>query len=351
MLLKKSFKPLPPKLPTSSKKETKKIVNVKMKGKTKTKPKKGKGKVDECVDDEEDDDDENDDELDEEDDDNEEDDEEDERDEIAAHEERLAARASIKAEREKIKARKNALALEVKQALDTLSSTSKAWLKNRRKETDSLSTLPHLDSPFELKSKVLLLSIKDTFCGQSLLEHHAVEWVSIQGSSRSRFLTTLGEICILEHAIIRAYRPFLLALPDSAAAYIRLRVEELTKDWRTTHIRKGLRQSKLTSTSSSKSVKTDKFKWADGLSFDRVAASHSKFEADKELDGVKIELMRRRQTEEVQRVVKSLEALDCTWDVVSPMPRKSYATAPQVTENIQDKIIDLVTVRIFYNIV
>jgi hypothetical protein len=68
--------------------------------------------------------------------------------------------------------------------------------------------------------------------------------------------------------------------------------------------------------------------------YDHVTTSHSKFEADEELDGIKIELMRRRQTEEVQQVVKLLEALDCTWDVVSPLPRKSFMTTPHVTENI-----------------
>jgi hypothetical protein len=152
--------------------------------------------------------------------DNEEDNEEDEWDELVAHEECLVACVSIKAEHEMIKARKNALTLEVKQALDILSSTSKVWLKNHCKETDSLSMLPHLNSPFELKSKVSLSSIKDTFHGQSLLKYHADQWVSIQGSSHSRILTTLSEVCILEHVIVHTYCPFLLALPDSAASYI-----------------------------------------------------------------------------------------------------------------------------------
>ncbi|KAF8415176.1 hypothetical protein L210DRAFT_3657837 [Boletus edulis BED1] len=202
------------------------------------------------------------------------------------------------------------------------------------------AVLPILNS-WSRSSKISSDITDNAFRGQNLLAFHTFEWAVGTGPSKARNCRALAQLSILEHSIIQSYRPYLLNVPGSAAAYLRDAIFNCCRKLLvTTTISGGLRQSTLTPQSPTPLISASF--WPDEISVDTVVLERPSFDISQEFVNRRKSVQRSQQTIAVQKVVTLLENMTACWDVRFVQPARDYEGKPGLQPSIQDALEKLV---------
>lgn len=221
------------------------------------------------------------------------------------------------------------------------------FINNGQKLTAGINPIPPMNETWVRHSKAKADATHQSFWGLGLLENHTFEWGTEVGPSRHRFATTLAQLCILEQAILNLYRRALLDSLDSAAAFLRFRIEEVTEPYLAMPV-KVSRQATLTSQKQGQRSQI-KFLWADRLSYDREAASRTTFDVDDELQASRVKGLRDQQQLEIQKVVNVIESSSCAWAVNAVLQETDCTERPVMRSQIQELMSKLVKVKFLLN--
>ncbi|KAG6371023.1 hypothetical protein JVT61DRAFT_10746 [Boletus reticuloceps] len=202
------------------------------------------------------------------------------------------------------------------------------------------AALPILHS-WARSSKISSDITANAFRGQNLLAFHTFEWAVGTGSSKTRNCRALAQLSILEHSIIQSYRPHLLNVPGSAAAYLRDAMFNCCRKLLITTIKSGgLRQSTLTPQSPT-SLESTSF-WPDEISVEAGVSERTSFNISQEFINWRKSVQRSQQTIAVQKVVTLLENMSTCWDVRFVQPVRDYEDKPALRPSIKDALEKLV---------
>jgi hypothetical protein len=204
--------------------------------------------------------------------------------------------------------------------------------------------IPSMNETWVRSSKVRGDATYQSFRGLGLIENHTFEWGKEVGPSRHRFATTLAQLCILEQAIVNTYRLPLLGCPNSAAAFIRLRIEEATRQYHAKPITTQRHPTLIKRQTEKQSQNS--FVWADRLSYDVVVTRKTSFDLEEELGTSQTKALQDEQRQEIQKVINTIENTSSAWAVNTVLRDRDCVEKPDVLPVVQSLMEELVKVSI-----
>jgi hypothetical protein len=204
-----------------------------------------------------------------------------------------------------------------------------------------------LYQPWTRQSKISSDATEDTFRGMKLIQFHTFEWSMKSVASRSRAMRLMACMVIAEQAVINAYRPELLEDSAGGAAAIRFALEENTASYRVA-FPGGKRRTTLANAKASNPHLVNLI-WPDGLAVNQRAltkAEHS-FDLGFELAAHKRDVMRSRQSHQVQAIVNTVQKSPIAWEDTTGAV--NVQERPPLRPEVQRALENLVKVSCSHN--